>query len=93
MVTEATEAARDATFQSRAQEPGGCLSSSWATSRCRGCPGGTNLVCRVLKATEEPTPHSWRTTHLTQECGVPGPLCQLCILASPGEVSCWFLTF
>ncbi|XP_069456435.1 gasdermin-A-like [Ovis canadensis] len=32
VVTEATEAARDATFQSRAQEPGGCLSSSWATS-------------------------------------------------------------
>lgn len=62
MVTEATEAARDATFQSRAEEPGGCLSSSWATSRCRGCPGGTNLVCQVLKATKEPTPHSWRTT-------------------------------
>ncbi|XP_052508012.1 gasdermin-A-like [Budorcas taxicolor] len=68
VVTEATEAVQDATFQSQAEEPGGYLSSSCATSRCRGCPGGTNLVCRVLKATKEPTPPSWRTTHLTQEC-------------------------
>lgn len=62
MVTEAMEAAWDATFQSRAEGAEQLSLLQLGHVQVQGVPWGADVVCQVLKATKEPTPHSWQTT-------------------------------
>lgn len=94
MVTKALEATQHATFQRRAEGAGQLTLLQLGHVRMQGAPWGCRRgVPGAGSHQGDPPPTPGRPPPLTQECGVPGHVCQLCILESPGEVSCWFLTF